>query len=344
MSLRLAAEARNPEAPEGTPPAIASAFARALGHAGRILRTRGFRITARTLVGVAVLVAIVLRVGAEPFIHGLLSLDLTAVIAAVVLFAVSTAAAAWRWTLIARRLGAALRWRTAVGMYYRSQLVNSLLPGGVIGDVQRVVDHGRASARNGGAGVGAAARAVAIERVLGQAVQVVLTIGVLALAGAEFEGVLLPCIGIGLSVVAAGVAVALRSERVRRALRREARELRAGLGSLPVSAHAVAASIVVFGCHLAIFAVAATAVGAAVAPGRLLALGTVVLLAAAVPFNIGGWGPREGAAGWAFAVAGFGAAAGISAATLYGVLALLAVAPGAAVAWLAPLVGRRRGR
>jgi uncharacterized membrane protein YbhN (UPF0104 family) len=348
MSLRLAADPRNPETLEGGPRATARtlgrAFAVALGRADRIVRARGFRIATRSLVGVAVLVAIVVRAGAEPFVHGLLSLDLTAVIVAVVLFAVATAAAAWRWTLIARRLGATLLWRTAVGMYYRSQLVNTLLPGGVIGDVQRAVDHGRASARSGGAGVGAASRAVAIERVLGQAVQVVLTIGVLAMVGAEFEGVLLPCIGIGLSVVAAATAVALRSGRVRRALRREARELGAGLGSLRVSAQAVAASIVVFGCHLAIFVVAATAVGAAVPPGRLLALSTVVLLAAAIPFNIGGWGPREGAAGWAFAVAGFGAAAGISAATLYGVLALLAVAPGAAVAWLAPLVVRRRRR
>lgn len=256
MSLRLAAEPRNPETLEGGPRATARALGRAsagaLGLADRIVRARGFRIATRTLVGVAVLVAIVLRVGAEPFVHGLLSLDLTAVIVAVALFAVATAAAAWRWTLIARRLGATLRWRTAVGMYYRSQLVNTLLPGGVIGDVQRAVDHGRASARSGGTGVAAASRAVAIERVLGQAVQVVLTIGVLAMVGAEFEGVLLPCIGIGLSVIAAATAVALRSGRVRRALRREGRELVAGLGSLRVSAQAVAASIVVFGCHLAI--------------------------------------------------------------------------------------------
>ena len=66
-----------------------------------------------------------------------------------------------------------------------------------------------------------------------------------------------------------------------------------------------------------------------------------VLLAAAIPFNVGGWGPREGAAGWAFALAGAGAAAGVSAATLYGVLALVAVAPGAIAAWSAPVMRRR---
>jgi len=74
----------------------------------------------------------------------------------------------------------------------------------------------------------------------------------------------------------------------------------------------------------------------------MLALGMVVLLAASIPANLGGWGPREGAAGWAFAMAGFGAAAGVSAATLYGVLAFVAIAPGAVIAQSAALVRRRR--
>ena len=55
----------------------------------------------------------------------------------------------------------------------------------------------------------------------------------------------------------------------------------------------------------------------------------MVLVAAAVPLNVAGWGPREGAAAWAFAAAGLGAAAGASVAVAYGVLALLATLPGA---------------
>ena len=50
---------------------------------------------------------------------------------------------------------------------------------------------------------------------------------------------------------------------------------------------------------------------------------------------------EEGAAGWAFAVAGLGADAGVATATLFGVLALLSVAPGALVAAVAPAVRRR---
>ena len=61
----------------------------------------------------------------------------------------------------------------------------------------------------------------------------------------------------------------------------------------------------------------------------LVPIALVVLVAAAVPLNVAGWGPREGAAAWAFAAAGLGAAAGASVAVAYGVLALLATLPGA---------------
>jgi hypothetical protein len=50
-----------------------------------------------------------------------------------------------------------------------------------------------------------------------------------------------------------------------------------------------------------------------------------------VPLNVGGWGPREGMAAWAFAAAGLGAEQGVAAATAYGVMGLVATLPGAAV-------------
>jgi uncharacterized membrane protein YbhN (UPF0104 family) len=207
-----------------------------------------------------------------------------------------------------------------------------------VGDVPRAVHHARRADR-----LGAAARAVALERVVGQAVQLVLAVVVLAVVGMEFEGVLLPVLGVALVVVAIAVAVAaLASRRVRAALAHELHEVREGLGSVAVCVQAVLTSVIVCGCHLALFAIAAVAVGAPVPPLRMLALGMVVLLAASIPANLGGWGPREGAAGWAFAMAGFGAAAGVSAATLYGVLAFVAIAPGAVIAQSAALVRRRR--
>jgi GTP cyclohydrolase II len=47
-----------------------------------------------------------------------------------------------------------------------------------------------------------------------------------------------------------------------------------------------------------------------------------------IPLSIGGWGLREGAAAWAFAAAGLGAATGVTVTILYAVLMLVAVAPG----------------
>jgi uncharacterized membrane protein YhiD involved in acid resistance len=69
----------------------------------------------------------------------------------------------------------------------------------------------------------------------------------------------------------------------------------------------------------------------------------VVQIAAGIPLSIGGWGPREGAAAWAFAAAGLGAATGVTVSTLYAVLMLAAVIPGVGLL-LKDAVRRSRGR
>ena len=56
--------------------------------------------------------------------------------------------------------------RTAVPAYYRSQFLNTTLPGGILGDVHRGVVHGRDVGD-----VGRGLRAVAWERTAGQVVQ-----------------------------------------------------------------------------------------------------------------------------------------------------------------------------
>ena len=293
-----------------------------------ILSRTWVRLAVRSLVGVAVLVAVVAQVGSEPFLHGLASIDLPVIAIALALSAVATIAAAWRWSVIAGRLGVGVRLRDAVGHYYRSQFLNTVLPGGVVGDVQRAVTQGRDAGN-----VAQAARAVVIERTAGQVVQLALAVVVLAGFGLEFEGYLLPALGIGLTVLALAVlTTAVASARARRALRRELGELAAGLGSPGAFVRVVAASIAVVGCHVATFGVAVAAVGASVPPPRLAALALVVLLAGSIPLNLGGWGPREGVAGWTFAVAGLGAATGVAASALFGVLAMIAVAPGLVLA------------
>ncbi|WP_240148277.1 lysylphosphatidylglycerol synthase transmembrane domain-containing protein [Diaminobutyricibacter tongyongensis] len=290
-------------------------------------RTRWFRLTTQLVLGGGVLVAVVARVGTKPFVHGLLSLDARSIGGAVLLCAVATGASAWRWQFIAGRLGVGLPWTTAVALYYRSQFLNSVLPGGVLGDADRAVTHGRSVDS-----IGRASRAIVIERSVGQAVQVALALVVLAFFGREFEGIVLAVVGAGLAVlVVPGITAAAASARVRRALRHERDELRAGLGTAAGFIGVAFASAVVVACHVAILAIATNAVGAHVPPDQLVPVALVVLLAASIPFNVGGWGPREGAAGWAFAVAGLGASAGVAASTLYGVLTLISLAPGAIV-------------
>jgi hypothetical protein len=92
--------------------------------------------------------------------------------------------------------------------------------------------------------------------------------------------------------------------------------------------------------HVSVFVIAAHAVGADGSLRVLLPLALLVLVAAALPANIGGWGPREGVAAWAFASAGQGADHGVATATAFGLLMLIATSPGAIVVVAAAL--RRR--
>jgi hypothetical protein len=91
--------------------------------------------------------------------------------------------------------------------------------------------------------------------------------------------------------------------------------------------------------HTAVFLIAVESTGVSVSTQRMLPVVLVVLLAAAVPTNVAGWGPREGAAAWAFGTVGLTAGQGVTAAVLYGVLALAATLPGMVL-----LLAGRRGR
>lgn len=298
------------------------------------------RAAVRAAVGLALLTAIAVRVGAEPFARGLTAVTPGAILAALALAAVATVAASWRWRVIASRLDLQLEWGEAIASYYRSQFLNTALPGGVLGDVHRAVAHGRGVGQ-----IAHASRAVAIERSAGQIVQVVIAAVALVSLGLSAYA---PAVGVLLLVLviacAAAVVAARASVRVRAVARRELGMLRIALGDLRTLATVSAASVVVVACHVATFVVACVAVGVAAPPERLIAVALVAVLAASIPLNVGGWGPREGAAAWAFAALGLGAATGIAASTAFGVLAMIAVAPGALVVAASALRGRHARR
>ncbi|GAA4482446.1 lysylphosphatidylglycerol synthase transmembrane domain-containing protein [Microbacterium panaciterrae] len=297
-------------------------------------RRPAFAVAIRVGAAIAIIAVMVLVVGFGPFLRGIAAISPLSIMAALILAAVGTAAAAWRWHLVAAGYGLPLSWRTAFGAYYRSQFLNSVLPAGFAGDVHRAWMHGRAHQR-----VGAAARAVAVERILGQGVQIVLTLVILLPLG--FGSSLVPVAwgaGALAAAVAVGAGIALMLPRARRLLRRELDLLRPVLARPRALLAIVAASVVVVASHTTLFVVACRVTGPALHTAGAAAVGLAVLAASAVPINVGGWGPREAAAGAAFALVGFAASAGVAASTAFGVLALVGVLPGAVVL----LIGRRR--
>jgi uncharacterized membrane protein YbhN (UPF0104 family) len=295
--------------------------------AGLKLSSPRLRRLARIGAGVILVAAIVATLGAGPFIRGLTSISWFSVAVAVVLSGLATASAVWRWRTVASGLGLELSWRGAIAAYYRSQFLNAVLPGGVVGDVHRAYRHGRRSGS-----VALAARAVATERIAGQVVQFVLVALVLSLLGVNSSLPALAWVVGGVAVLLViAIAIVAMAARGRRLLRRELDLLGQLFGNPRRSVQIVASSILVLASHTTLFIVACVATGVHAPLSELVALALVALTAAAVPINIGGWGLREGAAASAFAAVGLGAGAGVAASTAFGVLATIAVLPGAAI-------------
>jgi glycosyltransferase 2 family protein len=243
------------------------------------------------------------HLGTGPFLDGLQAVDAWALAAASGLAVVTTVCCAWRWKVVARGLGDDLPLGTAVAAYYGSLFINLTLPGGVVGDVHRGINHGL--------------RAVVTERAAGQVVQVVLTVAVLLVLPSPVQAVM-PLVA--LALIAAAVCVAL-------ATRAYLRDWLPGWRAWP--AVALASTLVLAG-HVATFLIAARSVGVTAPASELLPLALLVLQGAALP-NVGGWGPREGVTAWAFAAAGLGASLGLATAVAYGVMAFVASLPGGVV-------------
>jgi glycosyltransferase 2 family protein len=294
------------------------------------------RVPWRSVLGGVVLGAVVWRTGTGPFASGVSSLDARTMVLGAGIAAVTTVACAWRWHLVAGALGVAIRMRAAVSSYYRAQFLNTVLPGGILGDVHRGVLHGRDAGNTG-----RALRAVAWERFAGQVVQVVLALVVLLLLSSPVRPVVATMTGLLGAVLLVGTLVARRLLRVRTSR----------VGSLLRTAHDEMRLVT---GHIATYLVAARAVGVTTPLETLLPLAVLVLVAAGLPLNLAGWGPREGMAAWAFAAAGLDAGEGVATAVAYGSMVFVGNLPGAVAlldtSWpvrgrrLAPLSSTRRAR
>jgi glycosyltransferase 2 family protein len=292
---------------------------------------------ARMLGGAAILALVLWRTGTGPVLDGLRTVDGSSLLLAAGIAVPTTVCCAWRWRLVARGLGAALPLGAAVASCYRSQFLNTTLPGGVLGDVHRGLRHGR---HVGDTGRGL--RVVAWERLAGQVVQAAMAIVALLLLPSPVHSSM-PFVAAvaGLALLAAVLlAQALprdRSSPASRSVRTAAADLRAGLLARRAWPGIVVVSAVAVAGHVVTFLVAAHTAGATASPVRMLPLALLVLLAMGIPANLAGWGPREGVAAWVFGAAGMGAAQGVATAVVYGVMVLVASLPGAVVLVVARL-------
>jgi uncharacterized membrane protein YbhN (UPF0104 family) len=291
---------------------------------------------ARPLAVAVIVGALIWWSGPQAVVDALAALKAGPVLAALGLGVVTTVCSAWRWCLIARGLGMSLSLPKAVADCYQALFLNAVLPAGMLGDLHRAVGHGRQAGD-----IGRGVRAFVLERLVGLVVLVGVAAVVLA-AEPSLLGVLGELVpGAGWIGVVALVALPVLGWLLRARLRPITDDVRAVLRS-GGGPGILGLSVVALAGYLATFVVAARAVGATAPVWQLLPLLVLALLVMALPFNVGGWGPREAVAAVGFGAVGLGAAQGLAAAVAYGVLCMVACLPGGAVLLLRLTSVRRR--
>jgi uncharacterized protein (TIRG00374 family) len=216
---------------------------------------------ARLGVGAAILALLVWRLGTRPFLDAIGRIDLWSLAAALALAVPTTVCCAWRWKIVSRALGSDLSLRAAVAAYYRSQFLNTVLPGGVLGDVHRAVSRGRHVGD-----VGHGVRVVVWERTAGQVVQIVLTTVVLLVLPSPVRSWTWAVAAVAVVGLLLAVPLCRRLPRhgptaLARTVRTTAHELRHGVLAPGVWPGVVVASTVVVAGHTATFLVAAPTAG-----------------------------------------------------------------------------------
>jgi uncharacterized membrane protein YbhN (UPF0104 family) len=299
--------------------------------------TRSIWAWLRILGGAAIIALLLWRLGTSAFLDGLRVISAPTLVVAFAIGVTTTVFSAWRWCLVARGLGLRLSLRSAVADYYKALFLNAALPGGVLGDVDRAVRHGRDEGD-----VGRSVRAVVLERTAGQivllgvGVTVLLTVPSPVLTELQRHGATVAVVAGAVALAGALVFVACRrlrqgGSKIAAGVRTGVTEIRTGLLARRNWPGITLASTVVLAGHLATFVVAARAAGSSASLIRLIPLMLLALLAMSLPVNIGGWGPREAVTAWAFGAAGLSATQGLTIAVVYGVFAFVAALPGAIV-------------
>ncbi|MEJ6405125.1 lysylphosphatidylglycerol synthase transmembrane domain-containing protein [Yoonia sp. 2307UL14-13] len=231
----------------------------------------------------------------------------------------ATVSMAYRWAHIAQAFGVQIGFGTALREYYLGQLINTALPGGVAGDVTRAV-----RARHAG-DLKSAAQSVVADRLIGQTIMLTMMFTGFAAARALPGGVRWDMMheAVLITLILCAV-VGFGLSRLKNALARFLIIAAGLLASPAILIQGLIASL----CLIFSFYACARAVGLAIPPEGWATLIPLTLCAMLIPFSIGGWGWREGAAAALFPFVGMSASGGIATGIAYGVVLLVAALPG----------------
>jgi len=317
------------EAPPGTN-AVATSASR--------VKTNVMWLAAKTAVSVGLIVVVFWKLNLAAVWEKSRQLSVALILAVILIFAVQTCVAAWRWWVILRHHHLGIRLLTTVRISLIGAFFNQLLPSSIGGDVARAWYVYRL-----GCSKSASVITVLSDRIYGMLLLAFLAIiffPILVFFRVRIEALVV------VGVVTSGATVALFAafwlDRLPRWLQRWPVILH--LGSLSEATRAITsdkrAIVPVLGLSLLVhaFTILATLVLlAAVAPQHNLllcaALVPVITLMSTMPVSIAGWGVRESVMIYGLALAGIPKEAALIVSVLIG-LSLAAVGLIGGVTWL----------
>jgi uncharacterized membrane protein YbhN (UPF0104 family) len=294
------------------------------------LRQRQLRLAARWLFTVLIIGFVIRSVDASALFEELARVSLYVLLPALALTVFQVALSAWRWRYTVERLGLPLAYPVAVREYYLATFLNQVLPGGVLGDVNRAWRHGS------GAGERlSAVHGVAIERLSGQLVLglvVALSVGWLVSSGhLTFRpwdgGQWLVIVAV---VVVLGAWMAVKTA-IASYLQRLRHDLYLSLLNRTVLPVQLGSSLLVLASYLGVFLCLAWGAGyldGVESVAVIAGLGSILLFSMVIPLTVAGWGIREGAAAVLWPMVGLPAEQGVALSVGYGALVLVSSLPG----------------
>lgn len=297
----------------------------------------GFRLSPATrwFVTLGILLLVGLWLDLPAIIDELRRFSLVVIIPVALLTIFQVVVSAWRWQYTASCLDLSLPMLVAVREYYLATFLNQVLPGGVLGDVNRAWRHSQDSRSRL-----ASVHAVVIERLSGQcalglvtgALGLWLMSGVLSVPATEDAASWYGGLGVLAIVLIATVAILRIRRRLVGYLAYLRKDLRRGLLRWPVFPVQLISSLLVVSAYLGVFMLLALGAGYLTdlqMAGKVLALSSLLLMAMILPFTVAGWGVREGAAALLWPLVGLPAEQGVALSVGYGLVVLVSSLPGA---------------